>query len=61
MNPTTKGGQLLGCIGKVVWAGGSCHRQFKIFVVLVVPSSHKNLKFLRVNKTGQEAFDAKIY
>jgi hypothetical protein len=26
----------LGCIGKVLCAGGSCHRQFTIFVVLVL-------------------------
>jgi hypothetical protein len=29
MNPTTKGGQLLGCIGKVVWAGGTLHNEVR--------------------------------
>jgi hypothetical protein len=61
MNPTAKGGQLLlGCIGEVLWAGGSCHRRFAIFVVLVVLSSLRNLKFLRAEKAAQKAFDDEI-
>jgi hypothetical protein len=61
MNPTAKGGQLLGCIGEVLWVGGSCHHRFALFVALVVLSTHRNLKLLHVKKAAQEAlFDDEI-
>ncbi len=60
MNPTAKTIEQLGCIDEFVCVGGSCHRRFTIFVVLFVPSSRRNFKFLRAKKEAHEAFDAKI-
>jgi hypothetical protein len=60
MIPAAKEGQLLGCIGEVICAGGSCRGRFTIFVVLFVSSSHKNFKILRAKKEAQEAFDDEI-
>ena len=50
MNPTAKTVEQLGSIGEVISLGARYHRRFTIFVVLVVPSSRRNLKFLRVLK-----------
>jgi hypothetical protein len=60
MSPTAKTIEQLGCIDKVICAGGSLHCRFTIFVVLFVPSSRRNFKFLRAKKVAQEAFFDKI-
>jgi hypothetical protein len=57
MDGAAKVNTALGCIGKVLCIGGSCHGRFAIFVVLVHPSSCRNLKLLRAKKAAQEAFD----
>jgi hypothetical protein len=56
MNRAAKVNNALGSIGIVLCAGASYHRRFTIFVVLVVPSSRRNLKFLRAKRKAQEAF-----
>jgi hypothetical protein len=59
MNPTAKTIEQLGFIGGVLCVGGSYHRRFSIFVVFVVPSSRRNLKFLRVLKRTSWVFQIK--
>jgi hypothetical protein len=39
MKPSTKGSSLLGWIDVDIGVGSSCHRQFAIFVLIVVPPS----------------------
>jgi hypothetical protein len=56
MNPTANTIEQVGFIGKVLCVGGSYHRPFTTFVVLVVPSSHRNLKFLHVLKRTSRVF-----
>jgi hypothetical protein len=52
--PNCKSGQLLVCIGEVIFVQGSCHPQF---VVLVNMLSRKNSSnFLREKKEAQGAF-----
>jgi hypothetical protein len=41
MKPSATGSLLLGCVAVDIGAGHSYHRQFSIFVVLVVPSSYE--------------------
>jgi hypothetical protein len=49
-----------GCIDEDIGAGGSCHFLFTIIVVLFVPSSRRNFKFLRAKREAQEVFDDEI-
>jgi hypothetical protein len=58
MNPTAKTIEQLGCIDEYI--GGSCHRRIAIVVVLFVPSSRRNFKFLRAKEEAQEALDDEI-
>jgi hypothetical protein len=50
MSPTAKTIKLLDCIGEVIYVRVSHHSRFSIFVVLFVPSSRRNFKFLRAKK-----------